>query len=93
MKSGMQFWQPSTQSFFIPFPATATTFGNAFSGAATSPNLICFGPGSCPDKRVTWARELIDEEADQFLMHSFIDPNSERPWLSQRMALRVPFSA
>ncbi|MFS7970882.1 putative pectinesterase [Helianthus anomalus] len=44
-------------------------------------------------KRVTWARELVDEEADQFLMHSFIDPNSERPWLAQRMALRVPYSA
>ncbi|KAM0006905.1 putative pectinesterase [Helianthus debilis subsp. tardiflorus] len=53
----------------------------------------CFGPGSCVDKRVTWARELVDEEADQFLMHSFIDPNSERPWLAQRMALRVPYSA
>ncbi|KAK9078916.1 hypothetical protein SSX86_002975 [Deinandra increscens subsp. villosa] len=31
--------QPSTPSFVSPFPATATTFGNAFSTAATSPNL------------------------------------------------------
>lgn len=53
----------------------------------------CFGPGSCPSKRVTWARELVDEEAEQFLMHSFIDPDVERPWLAQRMALRIPYSA
>ncbi|PON37296.1 Pectinesterase, Tyr active site [Parasponia andersonii] len=53
----------------------------------------CFGPGSCPSKRVTWCRELMDEEAGEFLMHSFIDPNAQRPWLAQRMALRVPFSA
>lgn len=53
----------------------------------------CFGPGSCPSKRVTWSRELIDEEADQFLMHCFIDPDPERPWLCQRMALSIPYSA
>uniref|UniRef100_A0A7N2MDA3 Uncharacterized protein n=1 Tax=Quercus lobata TaxID=97700 RepID=A0A7N2MDA3_QUELO len=28
--------------------------------------------GSCPSKRVAWARELIDEEAEQFFMHRFI---------------------
>ncbi|PWA61924.1 pectin methylesterase 31 [Artemisia annua] len=53
----------------------------------------CFGPGSCPEKRVTWARELMEDEAEQFLVHAFIDPNPERPWLAQRMALRIPFSA
>ncbi|XP_024975108.1 pectinesterase 31-like isoform X2 [Cynara cardunculus var. scolymus] len=53
----------------------------------------CFGPGSCQERRVTWARELMEEEAEQFLVHSFIDPNPERPWLAQRMALRIPFSA
>ncbi|KVI02531.1 Pectinesterase, catalytic [Cynara cardunculus var. scolymus] len=55
--------------------------------------LRCFGPGSCQERRVTWARELMEEEAEQFLVHSFIDPNPERPWLAQRMALRIPFSA
>ncbi|MCD7469512.1 Pectinesterase 31 [Datura stramonium] len=53
----------------------------------------CFGPGSCPSKRVTWARELMDEEAEQFIMHSFIDPDQQMPWLCQRMALRIPYSA
>ncbi|KAI4366693.1 hypothetical protein MLD38_022539 [Melastoma candidum] len=53
----------------------------------------CFGPGSCPEKRVTWARELMDEEAEQFLMHCFIDPDPERPWLVQMMAVRIPYSA
>lgn len=53
----------------------------------------CYGPGSCPSKRVAWARELVDEEAEQFLMHCFIDPDSQRPWLAQRMALRIPYSA
>ncbi|KAI8541677.1 hypothetical protein RHMOL_Rhmol08G0080600 [Rhododendron molle] len=53
----------------------------------------CFGPGSCPSKRATWARELVDEEAEQFLRHSFIDPDFQRPWLAQRMALKIPFSA
>lgn len=56
-------------------------------------NCRCFGPGSCPSKRVTWCRELIDEESEQFLMHGFIDPDPERPWLAQRMALRIPYSA
>ncbi|GLT56527.1 hypothetical protein SLA2020_295620 [Shorea laevis] len=53
----------------------------------------CFGPGCCPSKRVTWARELMDEEAEQFLLHSFIDPDPERPWLAQKMALKIPYSA
>ncbi|KAF7134852.1 hypothetical protein RHSIM_Rhsim08G0071500 [Rhododendron simsii] len=53
----------------------------------------CFGPGSCPSKRATWARELVDEEAEQFLKHSFIDPDFQRPWLAQRMALKIPYSA
>ncbi|KAF6142707.1 hypothetical protein GIB67_018418 [Kingdonia uniflora] len=53
----------------------------------------CSGPGSCPSQRETWARELIDEEAQQFLLHYFIDPDPERPWLAQRMALKIPFSA
>ncbi|GAB2273539.1 Pectinesterase 31 [Dionaea muscipula] len=53
----------------------------------------CFGPGCCPPKRATWARELLDEEAEEFLAHSFIDPEAERPWLAQRMAVRIPYSA
>ncbi|KHN13203.1 Pectinesterase 31 [Glycine soja] len=53
----------------------------------------CFGPGWCPSQRVKWARELQAEAAEQFLMHSFIDPESERPWLAQRMALKIPYSA
>ncbi|XP_057974234.1 pectinesterase 31 [Malania oleifera] len=53
----------------------------------------CFGPGSCPSKRVTWARELAAEEAKYFLMHNFIDPDPVRPWLAQRMALKIPYSA
>ncbi|XP_010917099.1 pectinesterase 31 [Elaeis guineensis] len=53
----------------------------------------CFGPGCCPSNRVTWCRELLDEEAEQFLQHSFIDPDPERPWLVQRMAVKIPVSA
>ncbi|KAG6398346.1 hypothetical protein SASPL_139804 [Salvia splendens] len=53
----------------------------------------CFGPGSCPSKRVTWCRELIDEEAEEFVAHSFIDPDRQRPWLAPKMAIRVPYSA
>ena len=53
----------------------------------------CFGPGFCPSKRVPWAKELVDKEADQFLMHRFIDPEADRPWLAQRMALKIPHSA
>ena len=56
-------------------------------------NFRCFGPGSCSSKRVTWARDLLEEEAEQFIMHSVIDPDPERPWLAQRMALRIPYSA
>jgi pectinesterase len=53
----------------------------------------CFGPGCCQSKRVSWARELVDEEAVNFLNHDFIDPDSARPWLAQRMALKIPYSA
>ncbi|XP_020988314.1 pectinesterase 31 isoform X2 [Arachis duranensis] len=53
----------------------------------------CFGPGCSQSRRVTWCRELLDEEAEQFLMHPFIDPDPERPWLAQRMALKVPYTA
>nr|GEV67229.1 hypothetical protein [Tanacetum cinerariifolium] len=28
-------------------------------------------------ERVTWARELMKDEAEQFLLHAFIDPNPE----------------
>ncbi|KAK8968358.1 Pectinesterase 31 [Platanthera guangdongensis] len=28
----------------------------------------CFGPGSNPSTRVTWSRELLDEEAEHFLV-------------------------
>ncbi|KAK8971381.1 Pectinesterase 31 [Platanthera guangdongensis] len=52
----------------------------------------CFGPGSNPSTRVTWSRELLDEEAEQFLSHRFIDPDPQRPWLAQRMTERIPFS-
>lgn len=55
--------------------------------------LRCSGPGSSHVKRVTWCRELVDEEAEQFLAHHFIDPDPARPWLGQRMAVKVPLSA
>lgn len=53
----------------------------------------CYGPGSCQPKRVGWARELVDEEASQFLAHSFIDPNPRCSWLVPRMGIRLPHSA
>ncbi|KAJ8620128.1 hypothetical protein MRB53_028657 [Persea americana] len=53
----------------------------------------CSGQGSCLSKRVHWSRELVDEEADQFLLHDFIDPDIQRPWLCQRMGIKVPYSA
>lgn len=55
--------------------------------------LRCFGPGCCTSRRVAWSRELIDEEADQFLAHAFLDPDPQRSWLLQRMGTRVPYSA
>lgn len=53
----------------------------------------CFGPGFCPSQRVKWAIELKEEEAEKFIKHNFIDPQSDRSWLAQRMALRIPHSA
>ncbi|KAJ3673823.1 hypothetical protein LUZ60_005815 [Juncus effusus] len=53
----------------------------------------CTGPGCCVSNRVTWCRELLDEEAEQFLSHSFIDPDQGRPWLLQRTAIKIPASA
>ncbi|XP_056692768.1 pectinesterase 31 isoform X3 [Spinacia oleracea] len=53
----------------------------------------CFGPGCSQSKRVGWARELIDEEAVQFLVHSYVDPDPHRSWLAPRMGIRIPYSA
>ncbi|KAF2554442.1 hypothetical protein F2Q68_00016060, partial [Brassica cretica] len=53
----------------------------------------CFGPGSCSSGRVTWSRELMDEEAGHFLHHSFVDPDQDRPWLCLRMGVKTPYSA
>jgi len=36
---------------------------------------------------------LPDEEAEQFLTYPFIDPEPEKPWLAQRRALRISYSA
>ncbi|CAN6288240.1 unnamed protein product [Urochloa humidicola] len=52
----------------------------------------CSGPGSCSSDRVAWCRQLLDDEAEQFLSHTFIDPDLDRPWLRQMMATRVPAS-
>uniref|UniRef100_A0A0A8XNB2 pectinesterase n=1 Tax=Arundo donax TaxID=35708 RepID=A0A0A8XNB2_ARUDO len=53
----------------------------------------CSGPGSHPSNRVAWCRQLLDVEAEQFLAHTFIDPDLDRPWLLQMMAIRIPASA
>ncbi|KAL9691703.1 hypothetical protein QQ045_012129 [Rhodiola kirilowii] len=55
--------------------------------ASTSTGVLDKAVG--PSKRVNWARELLDEEAGQFI----IDPNPERPWLAERMCARIPYSA
>ncbi|GKC68611.1 hypothetical protein Tco_1101209 [Tanacetum coccineum] len=46
---------------------------------------------SCLEKCVTWAREVMEDEAEQFLLHTSIDMNPEGPWLAQRMGLQIPF--
>ncbi|CAH8384955.1 unnamed protein product [Eruca vesicaria subsp. sativa] len=53
----------------------------------------CFGPGSCLSERVTWSRELKDDEVENFLDHSFVDPDEDRPWLCPRTGGRTPCSA
>ncbi|WVZ58940.1 hypothetical protein U9M48_009155 [Paspalum notatum var. saurae] len=53
----------------------------------------CSGPGSQSSNRVTWCRQLPDAEAEQFLAHTFIDPEHDKPWLLQMMAIRTPASA
>ncbi|KAJ1295778.1 hypothetical protein BS78_01G248500 [Paspalum vaginatum] len=55
--------------------------------------LRCSGPGSNLSNRVTWCSQLPDAEAEQFLAHTFIDPELDRPWLLQMMAIRMPASA
>ncbi|BAF26481.1 pectinesterase 31 [Oryza sativa Japonica Group] len=53
----------------------------------------CSGPGFRPSNRVAWCRQLLDVEVENFLSHSFIDPDLDRPWLIQMMAIKVPVSA
>jgi pectinesterase len=55
--------------------------------------LRCSGPGSKTSNRVTWCRQLLDVEAEQFLSHTFIDPDQDKPWLIQMMAIKIPASA
>ncbi|KAG4937444.1 hypothetical protein JHK82_051661 [Glycine max] len=43
--------------------------------------------------RTIQLEKLPDEEAEQFLMYPFIDPEPEKPWLAQRRALRISYSA
>ncbi|GLJ51089.1 hypothetical protein SUGI_1087580 [Cryptomeria japonica] len=53
----------------------------------------CSGPGSDPSKRVHWARQLMDDEAAQFVAHYFVDPDQQRPWLKNKLSIKLPFSA
>lgn len=53
----------------------------------------CSGPGSNPCKRVSWARQLMDDEAVQFISQSFIDPDQQKPWLMNNMSVKIPLSA
>ncbi|KAF3326361.1 pectinesterase 31 isoform X1 [Carex littledalei] len=56
----------------------------------------CFGPGCsacCGKNRVTWCRELPDEEAEQFLSLSFLDSNPKEPWLIQQATNKILTSA
>ncbi|KAG6528454.1 hypothetical protein ZIOFF_010629 [Zingiber officinale] len=53
----------------------------------------CSGPGCCLTNRVAWSRELLDDEAGSFISHPFVDPDPDRPWLAQKMAVRIPYSA
>ncbi|XP_059642022.1 pectinesterase 31-like [Cornus florida] len=49
----------------------------------------CSGPGSSRSKRVKWARELVDKEAEQFVTNRFIDSDQKSSWLAQ-VAVRIP---
>lgn len=53
----------------------------------------CSGPGSDPCKRVSWSRQLMDDEALQFISHCFIDPDQQKPWLMKTMSMKIPVSA
>uniref|UniRef100_A0A0C9S8D0 Pectinesterase n=1 Tax=Wollemia nobilis TaxID=56998 RepID=A0A0C9S8D0_9CONI len=53
----------------------------------------CSGPGSDPSKRVDWTRQLMDDEAIQFVTHYFIDPDQYNPWLESKMSIKLPLSA
>ncbi|XP_039068586.1 pectinesterase 31-like [Hibiscus syriacus] len=53
----------------------------------------CFGPGSHRNERVAWSKELNDQEAEEFLVHKFIDTDPEKSWLCQKMGHRVPVNA
>lgn len=35
----------------------------------------------------------MNEEVEEFILHGFIDPDPERPWLAQRMGVMIPYSA
>lgn len=49
----------------------------------------CYGPGSGTSKRVTWAKQMKDEEIGQFISLSFVDVQSN--WLSTAKIAEVPF--
>ncbi|GMI67030.1 A. THALIANA PECTIN METHYLESTERASE 31, pectin methylesterase 31 [Hibiscus trionum] len=53
----------------------------------------CFGPGAHRNERVAWSKELNDQEAEEFLVHKFIDTDPNNSWLAQKMGHRVPVNA
>jgi pectinesterase len=49
----------------------------------------CSGPGSNKSQRCSWARQLQDSDAAQFLSPDFIDP--QQSWLTQRFKDAPPY--
>ena len=49
----------------------------------------CSGPGSNQSKRVSWAKQLRDDDIKQLLSWRFIDP--QQSWLGNAGVQQVPF--
>ncbi|GJU18454.1 hypothetical protein Tco_1146420 [Tanacetum coccineum] len=62
----------------ITMMMTVSDIEAGFDGIMREEKHRCFVPRSCLGKRVTLARKLMEDEAEQFLLHASIYPNPER---------------
>ncbi|RZB53780.1 hypothetical protein D0Y65_049641 [Glycine soja] len=86
-------WYCRSSLHYIKNIQTSRSGGSVFLGTKNDLIMICRYLFYLGKTRTIQLEKLPDEEAEQFLTYPFIDPEPEKPWLAQRRALRISYSA